>query len=76
MRLINHARLIPQSPTTYTVVWSLPSADGRRLEVRCRLQARSMQNPFAPNFFAQLSCPDRVTQLPNAYASADPSLRR
>ncbi len=68
-RLLNQARVVAQSPTTYTVTWSLNSSDGRRLEVQYRMQARSVHNPFAPNFFAQVKCPERVTALPSAVST-------
>ncbi len=63
-RLLNRATTISQSPTSYAVIWSLPSADGRKFDVRYRLQARNVQNPFMANFFSRIHCPERVTQLP------------
>ena len=63
-RLLNRASLVPQSQTTFSVTWSLPSADGRRFDVRYRLQARNVQNPFQANFFSRIRCPERLTQLP------------
>jgi len=63
-RLLNLARIVPQSQTTFNVTWPISSADGRRFEVRYRLQARTINNPFAPNFFAQIRCPERLTQAP------------
>ena len=64
-RLLNQASVVAQSQTTYGVTWSLPSADGRKFAVRYRLQARNVQNPFLPNFFSRVRCPERVTQLPS-----------
>lgn len=61
-RLLNRASVVPQTQTTYSVTWSLPSADGRRFDVRYKLQARNVQNPFLANFFSRVRCPERVTQ--------------
>ncbi len=61
-RLLAQARVTAQSQTTYTVNWSLPSADGRRFDVRYKLQARSIRNPFAQDFFRGAICPERVSQ--------------
>lgn len=65
-RLLNRAGLASQSQTIHTVTWSLSSADGRRFDVRYKLQARSAQNPFSANFFSRTRCPERATQLPAA----------
>jgi len=62
-RLLNRASTISQTQTTYSVIWSLPSADGRKFDVRYKLQARNVQNPFLANFFSRVRCPERVTQL-------------
>jgi len=65
-RLLRRARLVPRSQTTFSVVWPLNSTDGRRFDIRYKLQARSVQNPFEDNFFSSVRCPDRVTRLPGA----------
>jgi type VI secretion system protein ImpL len=62
-RLLRRARLVPQSQTTFNVTWSLNSSDGRRHDLRYRLQARSVQNPFEDGFFSRIRCPDRVTRV-------------
>jgi type VI secretion system protein ImpL len=62
-RLINRASVQAQTQTTYSINWSLPSADGRRFDVRYKLQARNVQNPFLANFFSRVRCPEKVTQL-------------
>jgi type VI protein secretion system component VasK len=69
-RLLGQARISRESQTTYQVVWSLPGADGRRREVKYRLQARTIRNPFAPDFFRGIACPERATQ-PAAYSGAN-----
>jgi type VI secretion system protein ImpL len=61
-RLLALARVSAQSQTTFTANWSLPSADGRKLDVRYKLQSRSIRNPFAPDFFRGTVCPERVSQ--------------
>jgi type VI secretion system protein ImpL len=63
-RLLGQARISSISQTTYTVNWSLPGSDGRRFDVRYKLQARSIRNPFAPDFFKGAICPERVSQQP------------
>jgi type VI secretion system protein ImpL len=63
-RLLNRASILAQSQTSYSVIWSLPSADGRKFDVRYKLQARNVNNPFIANFFSRIRCPERVTQLP------------
>ncbi len=63
-RLLAQARIVAQSQTTYTVTWSLSGSDGTRRDVRYRLQARSIRNPFAADFFRGIVCPERVTQQP------------
>jgi type VI secretion system protein ImpL len=60
-RLFGRARVVSQGPTTYSVVWPLTSSDGRKFEVKYKLQARNVQNPFAQGFFEGLHCPDRAT---------------
>jgi type VI secretion system protein ImpL len=72
-RLLSQARVVPQSQTLYLVSWSLPSADGRKLEVRYKLQSRSFRNPFPPNFFRIVNCPETVTQPSSAVAGLTPS---
>ncbi len=72
-RLLAQARVVPLSQTAYSVSWSLPSADGRKLEVRYKLQARSYRNPFPPNFFRVVSCPETVTQQSSAAAGLSPA---
>jgi type VI secretion system protein ImpL len=72
-RLLAQARVTVQSQTTYTATWSLPGADGRRREVRYKLQARSFRNPFTPNLFTGVVCPERVTQLPTTSQSFEPA---
>ncbi len=64
-RLLGRASVAPQSQTAYGVTWSLPGADGRKFDVRYRLQARNVQNPFLPQFFSRVRCPEKVTQLPS-----------
>jgi type VI secretion system protein ImpL len=64
-RLLSQARVVAQSQTTYTLTWSLPGSDGRRRDVRYRLQARGFRNPFAADFFRGFVCPERVTQPPS-----------
>jgi len=64
-RLMGLASVVPQSQTAYGVTWSLPGADGRKFNVRYRLQARNVQNPFQPQFFSRVRCPEKVTQLPS-----------
>jgi len=75
-RLLNRARIVAQSQTTYFSTWSLSGSDGRRYDVRYRLQARSVQNPFAANFFNRIKCPERVTQLPAGSAPGESGLSR
>jgi type VI secretion system protein ImpL len=72
-RLLSQARVVPQSQTAYLVSWSLPSADGRKLEVRYKLQARSYRNPFPPNFFRIVNCPETVTQPSSAVTALPPA---
>lgn len=62
-RLLSRASAVSQSQTTYSVIWSVPSADGRKFDVRYRLQARNVQNPFAAGFFTRIRCPERLTKL-------------
>lgn len=61
-RLLSKATVTAQSATTYTLTWSLTGSDGLKHDVRYRLQARSFKNPFAPNFFRGIVCPERVTE--------------
>jgi len=63
-RLLAQARIASISQTTYTVQWALPGSDGRRFDVRYKLQARSIRNPFAQDFFKDVICPERVSQQP------------
>jgi type VI secretion system protein ImpL len=74
-RLLAQATVTAQSQTTYTVTWSLPGSDGRKRDVRYKLQARSFKNPFAANFFRGIVCPERVTELPSSSAGTSLSLR-
>ncbi len=74
-RLLAQASVTAQSQTTYTVTWSLPGSDGRKRDVRYKLQARSFKNPFAANFFRGIVCPERVTELPASSAATSLSLR-
>jgi type VI secretion system protein ImpL len=62
-RLLNRASTVSQTQTTHALTWSLPSADGRKFDVRYKLQARNVQNPFLANFFSRVRCPEKVTQL-------------
>jgi type VI secretion system protein ImpL len=71
-RLLAQARIIAQSQTTYTITWSLSGSDGAKREVRYKVQARSIRNPFAADFFRGIVCPERVTQLPAATAGYQP----
>jgi type VI protein secretion system component VasK len=63
-RLLSLAQVGPQSPTLYGVTWSIRSSDGRRFDIKYKLQARSVQNPFIPNFFNNVSCPERLSKAP------------
>jgi type VI secretion system protein ImpL len=73
-RLLGQARIDRQSQNSYLVVWSLRGADGTGRDVRYRLQARTIRNPFAPDFFRGIVCPERATQ-PAAYPGSDGSVR-
>jgi type VI secretion system protein ImpL len=72
--LLAQAQITPLSQTTYTVNWFMPSSDGRKFNVRYKLQARSIRNPFAPDFFKGVLCPERISQQP--VSSMDYSLTR
>ncbi|HYK91734.1 MAG TPA: type VI secretion IcmF C-terminal domain-containing protein, partial [Acidobacteriota bacterium] len=72
-RLLSQARIVAQSPTTYTILWSLSGSDGTRRDVRYKLQARSIRNPFGAEFFRGVVCPERVTQLPAISSGYQPS---
>ena len=61
-RLLRLAEIVPQSPAAYTIIWRVTSADGRKFEIRYRLQSKSIQNPFAPNFFGGIACPERLSR--------------
>jgi type VI secretion system protein ImpL len=65
-RMLRRGRLVPQSQTTFDLIWSLNSNDGRRFDLRYKLQSRSVQNPFVDNFFSRIRCPERVTDLPRS----------
>ncbi len=71
-RLFSLAVINAQSQTNYTITWSLPGSDGRKRDVRYKLQARSFKNPFAANFFRGIICPERVTDLPAVSAGYVP----
>ena len=62
-RLLVKAQVTAQSQTTYMPTWSLSSSDGRKFDVRYKLQSRNLQNPFAAEFFRDFDCPERVTQF-------------
>ena len=60
--LLGQAQITALSQTTYKVNWSLPSSAGQRFNVHYTLRARSIRNPFGPEFFRGVTCPERVSQ--------------
>jgi len=68
-RLLSQAHIVPQTQTTCMVNWSLPSSSGSRVDVRYKLQSRSFLNPFAPDLFKNVVCPERVSRQQGAGAN-------
>ena len=73
-RLMARARVLQQDQTTYSVIWPITSTDGRKFEIRYKLRARNVQNPFAPGFFEGLHCPERATSTTAVATAGLPSL--
>jgi type VI secretion system protein ImpL len=63
-RLLWQAKLEPKSQFIYEVSWSLPNLSGGSVDVHYRLQARDAQNPFAPEFFGNVICPEYACRPP------------
>jgi type VI secretion system protein ImpL len=62
-RLLWQASLEPISPNTYAVKWFLPNLSGSNVDVRYKLHS-SLPNPFAPEFFKNVVCPEHACRLP------------
>jgi type VI secretion system protein ImpL len=61
-RLLQKANVEMLSANSYRINWTVPSTDPRKFILRYRLQARNATNPFAPGFFRDMRCPDKLLQ--------------